>query len=900
MLRAGEVFAGYVIERQLGRGGMGSVYLARHPRLPRRIALKLLSTELHTNDEMRARFEREAELVAQLDHPNIVAVYDRGVDDGIRWISMQYVDGIDAGALDPRSVDPQRAVDIIAATAKALDYAHAVGVLHRDVKPANILLAHPTAGQDERVLLTDFGIARLRDDAHQLTRTGMFAATLAYASPEQLSATTVDHCSDQYALACTLFWLLSGTAPFIADNPAAIIAGHLHQPPPAIHTRNPNLPSAMDAVLTKALAKHPAERFDSCSELATAARRALTGATRGVADAKPSHQAPTGHAPPTVPQPWVPPGGPQAKSSAGTQELVPGDDARQEESGKSAHPLAPGMRTQRDELREYAHGSAASTGPAEFDASSQPRAPGGRTRQVESSDFGPGSAPGEQTRQVESSDSGTGAPPPEHTQQEQSSGPASGLAAGERTRQQERTESGRASVFGERISTAAGQREQRAAVGEGASETGVERRPGRTARNAGFAGAAVVAVAAIVAGILWANAGSSSDTESSGRGAPRTIDWAGAVAPGTAGSPRGVEPLTQIDALGKEVGKPGAASTPAGDGKARCVPVTIATTAVFTGPNAGAGRSADGGVKLAIDQFAKANPGCPVALREFDIAGGAQAAAGVAAQIVSDPSIVALIGPVFSAETQAAGEIFDQTGLPFLTPSATDPALSTNGWRTFFRGLAADDAQGTALAKYLVNTARFRKICVIQDKNGYGRSLAGSAVSSLGSAASPNCAADIAQGDRDFTTVAADVVAAEPDAIFYSGFHEEAATLLQQLRRAGVTAPFVSAESTVTPDFVAQAGDSAAGAILSCSCGPVVAQFASDYQTLNGHAPGPSSAEAYDLTTIVLKGIADGHTNRADLVDYLRGYDGTGLARTYRWSATGELAAPHTWLYKVD
>ncbi|WP_306796582.1 ABC transporter substrate-binding protein [Nocardia sp. XZ_19_369] len=889
MLRAGEVFAGYVIERQLGRGGMGSVYLARHPRLPRRIALKLLSTELHTNDEMRARFEREAELVARLDHPNIVAVYDRGVDDGIRWISMQCVDGTDAGALDPRSVDPQRAVDIIAETAKALDYAHAVGVLHRDVKPANILLAHPTAGQDERVLLTDFGIARLRDDAHQLTRTGMFAATLAYASPEQLSATSVDHRSDQYALACTLFWLLSGTAPFTADNPAAIIAGHLHQPPPSIHTRNPNLPPAMDAVLTKALAKQPADRFDSCSELATAARRALTGVPGGATGTKsgpesqpPSVQASAGHAPPTVPQPWAPPGGRQAKPSEGTQEPVPDEHARR---GESAEPLTPSMRTRQAESGVSAQGSAATERAAQsaFGESAQRLAPGERTRQGQSSDVGTGAAPGEPT------------------QREQPGGLASGLAEGERTRQQERTNTRRGAAFSERISPAADQREQRAGVREGASGTDLARRPGRTARNAGLAGAAVVAVAAVVAGILWANAGSfSNGPASSGPGVTQTIDWSGAIAPGTAGAPRGVEPLIQIDALGKEVGKPGAASTPAGDGKARCAPVTIATTAVFTGPNAGAGRSADGGVKLAIDQFTKANPGCPVALREFDIAGGAQAAAGVAAQIVNDPSIVALIGPVFSAETQAAGQIFDKAGLPFLTPSATDPALSTNGWRTFFRGLAADDAQGTALAKYLVNTARFRKICVIQDKNGYGRSLAGSAVSSLGSAASPNCAADIAQGDRDFTTLAADVVAAEPDAIFYSGFYEEAATLLQQLRRAGVTAPFVSAESTVTPDFVAQAGDSAAGAILSCSCGPVVAQFASDYQTLNGHAPGPSSAEAYDLTTIVLKGIADGHTNRADLVDYLRSYDGTGLARAYRWSTTGELAAPHTWLYKVN
>ncbi|WP_433661020.1 protein kinase domain-containing protein [Nocardia sp. CA-128927] len=783
MLRAGEVFAGYVIERQLGRGGMGSVYLARHPRLPRRIALKLLSPDLHANDEMRARFEREAELVAQLDHPNIVAVYDRGVEDGVRWISMQYVDGIDAGVLDPRSLDPARAVEIIAETAKALDYAHAVGVLHRDVKPANIMLARATAGQDERVLLTDFGIARLRDDSHQLTRTGMFAATLAYASPEQLSAAAVDHRSDQYALACTLFWLLSNTAPFAADNPAAMIAGHLQQPPPRITTRRPSLPPAIDAVLTKALAKQPAERFDSCSEFATAVRRALTpGATANSASRSPSEST-TGHAPPTVPQSWVPP------------------------------------RTQ---------------------ASNEPtRRANEPTRQSES--VAPEQEPSQRTQWAESTED-----------------PQQALA---------------------------------------------ERRPaGRTARNAGIAGAAVLVVAAVVVGIIWGNTGSrtpSSPTTPSGPGASRPIDWSGAVAPGTAGAPRAIEPVTQVDLQGKEVAKPSAANTPAGDGKATCAPVTIATTAVFTGSDAGAGGSADGGVKLAIDQFTKANPGCHVALREFDSAGGSQAAAGVAAQIVNDPSIVALIGPVFSTEIQAAGKVFNDAGLPFLTPSATDPALSTNGWHSFFRGLAADDVQGTALAKYLVNTAHFRKICVIQDKTGYGRSLAGSAVSSLGSAADPNCAANIGKDDRDFTTVTTDIAVAKPDAIFYSGFYEAAAVLLKQLRQAGITAPFVSAESTVTPDFIAQAGDSSAAALVSCSCGPVVTQFASDYQALNGHAPGPSSVEAYDLTTILLQGITSDRASRADLIDYLRGYEGTGLARTYRWSTTGELATPQTWLYKV-
>ncbi|MFD6163060.1 serine/threonine-protein kinase [Nocardia sp. NPDC060256] len=187
-----EVFAGYTIERLLGRGGMGSVYLARHPRLPRLTALKLLNPEVFHDKEIRTRFEREADLVARLDHPNIVTVFDRGVEDERLWISMQYIDGTDAAAVDAWSLPPQRAVQIIGETAKALDFAHSRGVLHRDVKPANILL-EGTGGAGERVFLTDFGIARFRDETGRLTQTGTFTATLAYASPEQLSGALLDH-----------------------------------------------------------------------------------------------------------------------------------------------------------------------------------------------------------------------------------------------------------------------------------------------------------------------------------------------------------------------------------------------------------------------------------------------------------------------------------------------------------------------------------------------------------------------------------------------------------------------------------------------------------------------------------------------------------------------------------
>ncbi|MFE1594949.1 serine/threonine-protein kinase [Nocardia sp. NPDC058705] len=279
----GAVFAGYAIERQLGRGGMGAVYLAKHPRLPRFTALKLLNEELFSDNELRARFEREADLVAQLEHPNIVTVFDRGADDGRLWISMQYIDGIDAATVQPRELAPARAIQIVAETAKALDFAHSRGVLHRDVKPANILLAAAADGR-ERVYLTDFGIARLVDEVgSRLTQTGSFTATLAYASPEQLTDATMDGRSDQYSLACTLYWLLSGAAPFESTNPAMVIQGHLQQHPARVTATRAGLPAALDAVLARAMSKHPADRFASCTEFAAAAHHALAGSALPVA-----------------------------------------------------------------------------------------------------------------------------------------------------------------------------------------------------------------------------------------------------------------------------------------------------------------------------------------------------------------------------------------------------------------------------------------------------------------------------------------------------------------------------------------------------------------------------------------------------------------------------------------
>ncbi|WP_324188195.1 serine/threonine-protein kinase [Nocardia higoensis] len=299
VLQIGETFAGYEIKRVLGKGGMGTVYLARHPRLPRLTALKLLARELYTDAEIRGRFEREADLVAQLDHPNIVTVYDRGAEDDQLWISMQFISGSDAAAVDVDVLAPARAVQIIAEVGAALDFAHANGVLHRDIKPANILLAKAPIGHPERVLLTDFGIAGVRDSDTTLASGDTITATLAYAAPEQLGGRPLDHRADQYSLGCTLYWLLTGSAPFPDGNPAKVIHDHLYSPPPSVRATRPALPPRLDAVLAKAMAKNPADRFDSCTEFAVAARQALTAGRAPTAPPQPyaPHAGPTGYPP---------------------------------------------------------------------------------------------------------------------------------------------------------------------------------------------------------------------------------------------------------------------------------------------------------------------------------------------------------------------------------------------------------------------------------------------------------------------------------------------------------------------------------------------------------------------------------------------------------------------------
>jgi serine/threonine-protein kinase len=282
-LNNGEVFAGYVIERLLGTGGMGEVYLAQHPRLPRHDALKILSLAATGDEEFRARFNREAELAATLWHPHIVGVLDRGEFNGRLWISMDYVDGTDAGRLVqeryPRGMPEEDVSEIVTAVADALDFGHDRRLLHRDVKPENILVT-AADGHRRRVLLTDFGIARRIDDVSNLTEANVAVGTISYVAPEQLLGKSLDGRADQYALAATTFYLLTGAPPFQDSNRAVVLSHHLSTPPPRISERRPEL-AHLDAVLARALAKDPSERYPNCVDFA----RALTQGPGGAAAA---------------------------------------------------------------------------------------------------------------------------------------------------------------------------------------------------------------------------------------------------------------------------------------------------------------------------------------------------------------------------------------------------------------------------------------------------------------------------------------------------------------------------------------------------------------------------------------------------------------------------------------
>lgn len=277
-LQPGDAFAGHRIEAVAGRGGMGVVYRATHLALDHVVALKVISPQLAQDARFRRRFGEESRIAVSIRHPNVVPIHNAGEEDGLLFVTMDLIEGADLRALLAVNgpLDPTHAAAIVGEVAAALDAAHSRGLVHRDIKPANVLIEGE--GAEERVFLTDFGLARQVEASTGVTATGAFVGTLDYVAPEQIRGERVDARADVYALGCVLYELLTGHAPFAArDDKVAKMYAHLQEDPPSLRVLRPDLPGELDLVIQRSLAKDPAERYPSAGDFARAVAAALQG-----------------------------------------------------------------------------------------------------------------------------------------------------------------------------------------------------------------------------------------------------------------------------------------------------------------------------------------------------------------------------------------------------------------------------------------------------------------------------------------------------------------------------------------------------------------------------------------------------------------------------------------------
>ncbi len=276
--RIGTTIAGYRLERLLGRGGMSDVYLAEQQFPRRKVALKLLAPNLAEDEAFRERFVRESDAAASLDHPNIIPIYGAGEVDGVLYIAMRYVEGSDLRRLldEQGPLNPIRAASIVSQAASALDAAHAGGLVHRDVKPGNILLTGGEgSGPVEHVYVSDFGLIKRRATERDLTRSGQMMGSSGYMAPEQVLGKPVDGRADVYSLGCVLYECLTGVPPFSGEVEAAVLWAHVHEEPPRVTAERPQLPAGLDDVIARAMAKSPEDRYATCGDLAAANREQI-------------------------------------------------------------------------------------------------------------------------------------------------------------------------------------------------------------------------------------------------------------------------------------------------------------------------------------------------------------------------------------------------------------------------------------------------------------------------------------------------------------------------------------------------------------------------------------------------------------------------------------------------
>ena len=326
--------------------------------------------------------------------------------------------------------------------------------------------------------------------------------------------------------------------------------------------------------------------------------------------------------------------------------------------------------------------------------------------------------------------------------------------------------------------------------------------------------------------------------------------------------------------------------------------VNLAYIGPLTGDYANLGINIVNGAKVALDEFS-ADSDCKVEIKEFDSQGNPEKATPLATEIINDDSIVGVIGPTFSGETDATGAAFAEAGLVTVSASATNPDLSQNGWDTFHRLLGNDATQAPAAAKYISETLGAKKVFVVDDASEYGKYIGEGVAEELGDLVVDTDT--VQQKQTDFGPTVTKVKASGADALWFGGYYTEAGLLVKQLRAAGWEGTYLSGDGSNDPGFIEAAGASAAeGAILTCPCAPSTDDFIAKYQEVTNAEPGTYSAEGYDAANVLLQGIADGNTDREGLLDWVNGYDDASLTKQIQWDETGEVSEVVIYAYKVE
>lgn len=338
-----------------------------------------------------------------------------------------------------------------------------------------------------------------------------------------------------------------------------------------------------------------------------------------------------------------------------------------------------------------------------------------------------------------------------------------------------------------------------------------------------------------------------------------------------------------------------------GDSGSAACDVSLAFFGPQTGPAAGLGQPIIQGAKLAVDQYNE-DAECPVGYEVIDSQGSPDQAPSLATEAAGNDTIIGIVGPAFSGESDAAGPIFAEAGLPTISPSATNPTLAENGWDTFHRVLGNDATQGPAAAKYIQDTVGAESVFVIDDASEYGAGLANIVKEELGDLVVDEDTIQV--GDTDFSATVTAVTSSEADTVFFGGYYAEAALIASQLRDRGFEGTFVVADGVKDPAYVDGAKQAAEGTIITCPCipadDPAVADFASAYEEAYGEAPGTYGAEAYDAASIFLDGIAEGIDNREDMLTFINEYDEAGITKQLVFDESGEPAEVAVYAYKVE